>query len=121
MKNTKKDTMFRIVIPCLPETDNHTYLQRGKIRFMTKEARQWKEMTQILCKQEWKKEPMKGELVADVTFYLKRERDVHGSSKNLMDSMQGIIYDDDKQFTHVTFHKIMDKQNPRVEIRIEEI
>lgn len=110
---------FEITIPKLPETDNHTYLQRGKMRFMTKEAKAWKEMAQILYKQSWKKEPMKGELLSDVVLYVKRDRDVHGSGKNLMDSMQGIIYDNDSQLTHVSFHKIKDKENPRVVIRVE--
>jgi Holliday junction resolvase RusA-like endonuclease len=113
--------LFTITIPKLPETDNHTYLQRGKMRFMTKEAKAWKELCQTMCKEIWKEEPMEGDLSAAIHFYVKRDRDVHGSGKNLMDSMQGIIYNNDSQFTQVEFYKERDKENPRVEINIYQL
>ncbi len=88
---------------------------------MYAEGKQWKEDAQMAAKLTHKEPPTKKELLADITFYLKRDRDCMGSGKLILDSFQGIVYENDSQFTHVTFHKIMDKQNPRVEIRIEEI
>ena len=84
-------------------------------------AKDWKLDAQRDAKLLWKKKPLKGELWADVTFYIGRDRDVHGSGKIIMDSFQGLLYDDDKQFTHVSFHKIKDKENPRVHILVGKI
>ena len=111
---------FQLTLPMCP-TDNHIYGQKGKIRFMYKEAKEWKADAQRDAKLLWKKKPLKEELWADITFYVARDRDVHGSGKLIMDSLQGLIYDDDKQFTHVSFHKMKDKENSRVHIVIGEI
>ena len=110
--------IFEITLP-MPPSDNHLYGQRGKIRFMFKEGQDWKKMAQLLAKREYKKEPTNEELVGDIVFYLKRDRDVMGSGKLIWDSFQGIVYKNDSQLTHVSFHKMKDKENPRVVIRVE--
>ena len=119
-KNKGLKTQFHIVLD-LPEGDNHLYLQKGKTRFMIKKAKDWKEVAQVLAKQEWRQEMLEGELFADVVFYLKRDRDIQGSTKLLFDSFQGIVYNNDNQFTHINLHKMVDKENPRVEITVEKI
>lgn len=113
-------SQFRAILD-LPEPDNHLYLQKGKIRFMIKKAKEWKEYAQLMAKQSWKEEPIEGELLADIVFYLKRDRDIQGSTKLLLDSFQGIVYRNDNQFTHINLHKVVDKEFPRVEITVEKL
>lgn len=111
---------FSITLP-LPTTDNHTYLQRGKFRFMIKEAKEWKLATQLKAKSIWKTEPLETPIWLDVKFFLKRERDIHGSTKLICDSFEGIVYVNDKQITEVSLHKNFDKNDPRVEVTIESL
>ena len=53
-----------------------------------------------------------------INFYLKRDRDVHGSGKLIADSLEGIVYVNDKQIKKMIFEKFIDKDNPRIEIEI---
>ena len=53
-----------------------------------------------------------------INFYLKRDRDVHGSGKLIADSLEGIVYVNDKQIKKMIFEKFIDKDNPRIEIVI---
>ncbi len=112
--------VFNITLP-LPQTDNHIYLQRNNIRFMIKEAREWKENAQLLARRRWKEEPLETQIWLDVNFFLKRERDIQGSIKLICDAFEGIVYKNDKQITEITIHKNWDKKNPRVEVSIESL
>lgn len=114
-----KEQQFHISLP-LPPTDNHLYGQKGKIRFMYSDAKKWKEGAQLIARGSWGKELLEGELMADIVFFIKRDRDVMGSSKLIFDTFQGILYKNDNQFTHVNLHKVKDA-NPRVEITIEKL
>lgn len=111
---------MKIVLP-LPPSDNHTYGQRGKIRFMYKEAKDWKEDAYKLAKKQYKGELMAGDVkVGEIVFYLKHWRDIQGSLKLIFDVLEGIVYDNDKQV--VEFGKVFrksDKEKPRVEIVIQ--
>jgi Holliday junction resolvase RusA-like endonuclease len=104
----------------LPPTDNHLYGQKGKIRFMYSEAKDWKEIAQIQAKQLWKNKPLITNLTGEIKFYLKRDRDVMGSCKLIFDSFQKILYENDNQFNEIKLYKKVDKKNPRVEIFIYE-
>lgn len=63
-----------------------------------------------------------GNLAMQVKLYFgdKRARDVDNYNKILLDSLTGIIYDDDKQIQKLCVEKYYDKQNPRIEIIISE-
>lgn len=113
-----------IIIPELPPTDNHTYGQRGKTRFMYKEAKEWKELAGYCAKQSWRWGVSDKKFRGEVWFYLKRDRDVHGSMKLLFDAFEGIVYENDKQVFNQECFKVKDdesKENPRVEIYLTEM
>jgi len=108
---------MKIVLPtCV--SDNHLYGMRGKTRFMYKEGKEWKENAQMIAKLKWKKKPTTKPLTMTINFYLKRDRDVHGSGKLIADSLEGIVYVNDKQIKKMIFEKFIDKDNPRIEIEI---
>ena len=115
---------FNLVIDKLPPTDNHIYGQTGHRRFMYKEGKEWKEYVQFLALSKarsinWKM--IKASVKADIVFYLKRGRDIQGSLKLLFDSLEGIVYDNDKRVVDFRVIKGYDKGKPRIEVSIEDV
>lgn len=101
----------------LPPTTNHIYGTHGHQRFLTKEAKAWKEEAQWIFKTEWKQDLITIPVKVNVNFYLKRDRDID-NLKILLDSLQGIIIDNDSQVVslYIAKHK---SDNPRVEIEVD--
>lgn len=111
---------MQILINGLPPSDNHSYgfAKRG-IKYLVKEAKDFKEAVATLCSLINDTEGLFNEqLEVDITYYFKRDRDVLGSDKILMDSMQGILFKNDSQIIDAHLHKYRDKENPRVEVII---
>jgi len=107
---------MKIILP-LPPSDNMTYGQRGKIRFMYKVAKDWKRDASLIAKSEGVKYTEEDVIVGEIHFYLKHWRDIQGSLKILFDALEGVRYKNDnqvKQFGAVYRHK--DKKNPRIEV-----
>ena len=112
--------IIEITIPELPPPDNAAYGQHGRIRYLTKKARDWKEMVHYLGFQFCIK-PTGGKVKMNIVFYLKRERDVQGSLKLLFDALEGIVYNNDKQVWGYSVKKFLDREsrkNPRIELEI---
>ena len=100
----------------MPPTDNHTYGQRGKCRFMYKEAVDWKINAGEIARKAkiiYTEDPVN---FGEIHFYLKYWRDIQGSLKLFFDALEKIYYKNDNQiiqFGPVYKHK--DKENPRME------
>jgi len=118
----KKESRKKIEL-LLPMTlsDNHLFGQKGRVRFMYKDGKDWKDNAQLYAKTIYKGEIIEGKLRADIYMYVKRDRDLHGSLKLLYDSFQGIVYSDDKQFVEEHLYKLVDKENPRIIFKITEL
>lgn len=113
--------MIGIKISCLGPSDNHSYgMTRGGIKYLTSDAKDFKTAVAKVC-EEVKKVDMyfNDQLDVDITYYFKRDRDVLGSDKILMDAMQGIVFKNDSQIIDAHIHKYRDKDNPRVEVIIK--
>ena len=97
----------------LPTTTNHTYGQRGKIRFMYKEAREWKNLATMKFRYYKGVKPT----AVTIRFYLKFRRDLDGSLKLILDSMQDAqVFENDNDVLEMHLYKIRDRDNPRVEV-----
>ena len=100
----------------LPPTTNATYRHKGHFVYMTKEARAWREQATWLLK------PYRGAKPTelDITYYLKRERDVDGSSKLIIDCLEhaGVV-DNDRDILDVHLHKRWDMKQPRLELEFK--
>ena len=120
MATKKMSKVFELTTD-LPTTDNHTYGQRGIFKFIYKEAKDWKAETQLKAKKQWKTKPLEGPVWLDVQIYYKRDRDTQGGLKLLCDSLEGIVYINDKQIVDLTAHKEQDKENPRIVIKVESL
>ena len=122
MPNKVKVPISLIILE-LPPPDNAAYGQHGHIRYLTKKAKEWKEMVHFLGFQLCIK-PIKGKVKMRIRFYLKRERDVQGSLKLLFDALEGIVYNNDKQVYSYSVKKFLDEESrkkPRIELKIEKL
>lgn len=64
--------------------------------------------------------PNTGDVTLNVMFYYgdNRKRDIDAYLKILLDSMSGIVYEDDCQVTELHAFKEVDKENPRTVIQV---
>ena len=79
----------------------YKYFCRGNFGrfYMTREGKATKERYKVEIAEQYEGSPVGSNLVASVNLYFKdkRRRDVDNYNKILLDSMEGLIYDDDKQ------------------------
>ncbi len=61
------------------------------------------------------------ELTVDLYFGTKRRVDVDNYNKILLDSLEGICYEDDTQIQKLIITKHYDKNNARIEVEIKEM
>lgn len=89
--------------------------------YMTAKGKQLKQDYQWQAKSQYKKpvttEPV--ELTVELFFKTKRKSDVDNFSKILLDSLSGIVYEDDVQIQKLATTKNYDKENPRIEVTIK--
>ena len=108
--------MKSIHISTEPISVNALYTGR---RFLTKNGKATKEAMSWEIKSWWKHEPLKDDVCINVLFYFKDNRkDIDGCLKALLDCMQGIVYENDRQITELHIFKMIDKKKPRVEIQV---
>ena len=69
---------------------------------------------------QWANKPLTGDVTVHIKLYFgdKRRRDIDNYGKLLLDSLSGVIYEDDIQIQKMTVEKFYDKENPRIEITI---
>jgi Holliday junction resolvase RusA-like endonuclease len=115
---------MRIVLTGEPISNNSIYrtMCRGNfpMRYLIPKAKALKEDYQWQIKSLYHKEPMKGKLEVSITTYHgnHRKNDWDNFHKLSMDSMTGLIYEDDSQIICATVKKDYDRLNPRIEIEI---
>lgn len=87
---------------------------------MTNEAKAIKEDYQWQVKSQWGLKPIKNNLKVIMKLYFKDERkhDIDNYGKLVLDSLNGIFWEDDSQINELKIIKNIDKKNPRVEIII---
>ena len=61
------------------------------------------------------------EVVVKLYFDDKRKRDIDNFNKLILDAGTGILWEDDSQIMKLTIAKFYDKENPRVEIVVNEL
>jgi len=98
----------------------YRYACRGRhpCMYMTKEGKALKEQYQWEMKAQGKK--MKGKLHVSIYLYFgdKRKRDIDNYNKILLDSGNGILWEDDSQIAFMEISKDYDKNSPRIELDI---
>jgi Holliday junction resolvase RusA-like endonuclease len=114
---------MKIILLGNPISTNSLYKRHGNFIYMTKEGKALKESYQWQAKKQYKGKILTGDLEVDITLYFgdKRRRDADNHNKIWSDSLQGIVFEDDKQIVDLHIHKRYDKSNPRVEIILNEL
>lgn len=110
-----------IVLQGNPISTNHIYKRHGHIIYMCKEGKMKKEEYQWQAKTQWKECPIAGPVEVEIRLFFcnKLRRDIDNWHKILLDSLTGIVWEDDCQIQRMTVQKFIDKDNPRIEINIK--
>lgn len=112
--------MKTITIYTKPIPVNQKYsVIKGKM-FLSKKYRDTKEAMKWEIKSTWKGPPILEDVALNILFYYgdKRKRDIDAYLKILLDSMSGIVYDDDSQITEMHVYKEIGSDDPKVIIQV---
>lgn len=116
-----------IVLKGNPKSTNHIYkiVCRGRFPslYLSKLGKDLKEDYQRQIKKQYKDKPLKEELSIVIRTYhgTKRKSDWDNFHKLSMDSLTGLVYEDDGQIVKATVEKFYDKDNPRIEIELSTV
>lgn len=115
--------MKKITLTGNPISTQNAYLSRGKRRFLSHKARTRKQQYEWEVKNQWKGEPLEGDLSIDIVLYFgtKRRVDWDNFHKISTDSLEGIVFKDDSQIQEAHVIKDYDKENPRIEMVIHSL
>ena len=88
---------------------------------MARKGKQVKEQYQLEARDQHKKRPTSLGVEMEITLFFKdnRKRDVDNYNKLVLDSLEGIVYQDDSQIQKLTITKNYSKENPRIEVEIK--
>lgn len=131
----KKDDLIRIepkypnqelnVIIPLAVSVNHLYMFKNGKRFMTKKGEKYMKDVFTITEhaigiQNYVMEQEGVWLVAELRFYYpdKRRRDCHNMHKLIMDALEGVAFYDDRWVMVRDMHVGLDKDFPRVEVKL---
>jgi len=115
---------MKIILKGNPLSTQHIYRSacRGRFptRYMTKQGKEMKELYRSEAQKQYKKKVMSGNCSMEITLFFKdkRRRDVDNYNKLVLDSLEGIVYEDDKQIQSLKVEKRISAENPRIEIKI---
>lgn len=113
---------MKFILP-LPKTTNHGYATNNGRWYKTADQKIWEtECAWLVKKQRTHTKTMTGTISAYINLFLKRDRDIDGSIKPLLDLLQRTgIYANDSQITYMVVTKTTDKKTPRAEVTIEKL
>jgi crossover junction endodeoxyribonuclease RusA len=117
---------MKIVLSGTPKSTNHLYKSHCRFGhptvYMTADGKTLKESYQWQAKSQWGGKPTKKavEVFIELYFDSNRKHDIDNYGKILLDSLTGIVWNDDNQIWKMMVCKMIDKNNPRIEIDIVE-
>lgn len=106
----------------LPLGTNNLYAHVGRQRFLTPKARANKEALAWEARSQFRGKPLSGPLAVEVQLFWpdRRKHDID-NIKVLLDSLTGIVWEDDGQIVDAHLIKEFDRERPRVELRVWEL
>jgi Holliday junction resolvase RusA-like endonuclease len=70
---------------------------------------------------QWRKGPLRGKVRVRADVYMDLRGDLMNREKQLLDALQGVVIVDDAQVWEMTMVRHLDREDPRVELTVEEI
>lgn len=112
--------MITLTLYTKPVPLNQKYFVRNGRNILSTKYRGAKGDLQLEITAQANFEPLSRTVAVNIIQYFgdKRKRDVDAYIKILLDSMEGIIYENDNQINELHVFKEYDKENPRIEIQI---
>ena len=109
-----------MVLKTFPLSTNSLYAHVGRRRFLTKAAKENKEALAWEVRTQFKGMPTTALLSVTLAFYWpdRRRRDID-NIKTLLDTLSGIVWEDDSQIVQIHITKGYDKENPRLEMEVD--
>lgn len=107
------------VVLSYPPALNHLYATtRDGRRILSKAGREYHRTVRSECRYLL---PFQGEVRVTVYAYRPQRRgDIDGVFKALLDSLSGVLWNDDSQIVELHAYRRDDRDNPRVEVTVEE-
>lgn len=115
---------MKIILNGNPLSTQHIYRYTciGKFArlYMIKEGKELKELYQLEAQNQYKGKVMSVNCDMEIILFFKdkRRRDVDNYSKLVLDALEGVVYEDDRQIQKLTIKKDYSAENPRIEIEI---
>lgn len=113
-----------IVLKGEPKSTQHIYkIARFGSRsgiIMTTEGKTLKEDYGWQAKAQWRGEPLPNRIALDIRIFFKTrgKRDLDNFQKLSLDSLTGIVFNDDSQIDDLRIRRAHDPKNPRIEITV---
>ena len=101
---------LKIEIPAIPPSVNHYWAARGRRRFLTKRAREWKRLVADEVRRQFPgHKPFKGRLRVRVLLCVRSRRgDVDNRLKAILDAFNGLVWVDDRQVDFLSIERRLD-------------
>lgn len=111
--------MQTLILKTKPVGVNHRYtISRGRNILSTK-YRDAKEAMMWEAKSQWQGEPLTDDVTLNIFLYLDSKRpDIDSYLKLLLDALDGIAYENDRQVIELSVIKMHDPKEPRIVIQV---
>ena len=105
--SSERKRVLKVEIPAIPPSVNHYWAARGKRRFLTKRAREWKRLVRDEVKRQLPKhKPLTGRVSVRVTLFVRcRRGDVDNRLKAILDAFNGLVWVDDRQVDFLSIER----------------
>ena len=128
MASTNQQGSYKIILKGNPLSTQHCYkhvCRNGKFPsvYMDARCKTMKEDYMWQAKTQWKRKPLTEELSVGIKLYFgdKRKRDWDNYNKLFLDALEGIVYVNDNQIKKALVEVFYDKENPHIEIIINNL
>lgn len=112
---------MKIILPISPAINRMYKMGNGRF-YKNQEAKDWEvEASWVIIQHKANKKLTDKPVKVHIDFYFKKDRDIDSSLKGLLDLLQGKLIKNDSQIKELHVYKYLDKENPRVEILVEEL
>lgn len=111
--------MQTLIFNTKPVSVNQRYtIARGR-NILSNKYRDAKEAMQWEAKSQWQGEPLTDDVTLNVYLHLDTKRpDIDGYLKIILDSLDGIAYEDDRQVHELSVIKLHNKKHPHIEVQV---
>lgn len=112
---------MKISFKTMPPSTNRLYGRMAGRIYVRADARSAKDDIGWEARTQFRYKPFSADLIVEMKVFWpdRRRRDIDNGTKAFLDALTGVLWLDDSQIIKLTLYKMLDKQNPRVELEID--